>query len=376
MAKVYGIDLGTTYSAIATLDENSLPIVIPNHYDGGDLLASAVYFQEGANPENPVVGEYAKGMKDSEPDRVVEFVKRYIGRKDAPTYMFEGVQYDPITISSIILKRLKEYAGEQGHDVHDVVITCPAYFNDKQKAATKQAGEIAGLNVLNIVYEPTAAALNYCSREYKENRKIMVYDLGGGTFDVSLIDFSVDDSGKVMMDSVRTKGDDRLGGIDWDSRMFDYMCQKYTFENGTEVSDMDGELKAKIRAQVEQAKKDLSTLEKKSYVINYDGDRTRIELTRQEFEEQTQDLVQRTMDFVHKLLTEANITPDNIDIVLLVGGSTFMPMIRSAVEALFPEKVLMEQPNLAVAKGAAISAAIEWNVSLAQIQKKLNKVKS
>lgn len=173
MAKVYGIDLGTTYSAIATLDENSLPIVIPNHYDGGDLLASAVYFQEGANPENPVVGEYAKGMKDSEPDRVVEFVKRYIGRKDAPTYMFEGVQYDPITISSIILKRLKEYAGEQGHDVHDVVITCPAYFNDKQKAATKQAGEIAGLNVLNIVYEPTAAALNYCSREYKENRKII-----------------------------------------------------------------------------------------------------------------------------------------------------------------------------------------------------------
>ena len=368
MAKVYGIDLGTTYSVISTLDDNGMPEVIANQDEGSDLLASAVYFQDGADP---VVGEVAKNQKDIEPERVVEFVKRYIGKPDAPTYEFDGVKYDPITISSLILKRMKTYADAQGHNVENVVITCPAYFGNDEKAATRQAGIIAGLNVLNIVHEPTAAALNYCVREFKENRKIMVYDLGGGTFDITLFDFCVDENGKALIDVIKTGGNDRLGGIDWDARMFDYMCQKYAFENGTDVSDMDDELRATIRAQVEQAKKDLSTLEKKSYTIKYDGDRTRIELTRKEFEELTQDLVQQTMDFVHQLLSDVNYTPDNVDVVLLVGGSTLMPMIKNAVEALFPGKVRVEQPNLAVAKGAALSAAIEWNERLSDIQEKL-----
>lgn len=372
MAKVYGIDLGTTYSVISTLDDNGMPEVITNQDEGSDLLASAVYFQDGADP---VVGEIAKNQKDFEPDRVVEFVKRFIGKPDAPTYEFNGIKYDPITISSLILKRMKAYADAQGHDVKNVVITCPAYFGNDEKAATKQAGIIAGLNVLNIVHEPTAAALNYCVREFKENRKIMVYDLGGGTFDITLFDFSVDDDGKALIDVIRTGGNDRLGGIDWDARMFDYMCQKYAFENGTEVSDMDDELRATIRAQVEQAKKDLSTLEKKSYTIKYDGDRTRIELTRQEFEELTQDLVQQTMDFVHQLLSDVDFTPDDVDVVLLVGGSTLMPMIKNAVEAVFPGKVRVEQPNLAVAKGAALSAALEWNERIVTIQDKVSKGK-
>lgn len=372
MAKVYGIDLGTTYSVISTLDDNGMPEVITNQDESSDLLASAVYFPDGADP---VVGEIAKNQKDFEPDRVVEFVKRFIGKPDAPTYEFNGIKYDPITISSLILKRMKAYADAQGHDVKNVVITCPAYFGNVEKAATKQAGIIAGLNVLNIVHEPTAAALNYCVREFKENRKIMVYDLGGGTFDITLFDFSVDDDGKALIDVIRTGGNDRLGGIDWDARMFDYMCQKYAFENGTEVSDMDDELRATIRAQVEQAKKDLSTLEKKSYTIKYDGDRTRIELTRQEFEELTQDLVQQTMDFVHQLLSNVDFTPDDVDVVLLVGGSTLMPMIKNAVEAVFPGKVRVEQPNLAVAKGAALSAALEWNERIATIQDKVSKGK-
>lgn len=373
MAKVYGIDLGTTYSVISTLDDNGMPEVIANQDEGSDLLASAVYFQDGADP---VVGEIAKNQKDFEPDRVVEFVKRFIGKPDAPTYEFNGIKYDPITISSLILKRMKAYADAQGHDVKNVVITCPAYFGNDEKAATKQAGIIAGLNVLNIVHEPTAAALNYCVREFKENRKIMVYDLGGGTFDITLFDFSVDDDGKALIDVIRTGGNDRLGGIDWDARMFDYMCQKYAFENGTEVSDMDDELRATIRAQVEQAKKDLSTLKKKSYTIkDGDRDRTRIELTRQEFEELTQDLVQQTMDFVHQLLSDVDFTPDDVDVVLLVGGSTLMPMIKNAVEAVFPGKVRVEQPNLAVAKGAALSAALEWIERIATIQDKVSKGK-
>lgn len=366
MAKVYGIDLGTTYSVIATLDDNGMPEVIANQDEGKNVLASAVYFQDG---DDPVVGEVAKSMKDMEADRVVEFVKRYIGKPDAPTYEFNGATYDPITISALILKRMKAYAGEQGHDVKDVVITCPAYFGNGERMATKQAGIIAGLNVLNIVNEPTAAALNYCCREFKENRKIMVYDLGGGTFDITLFDFSVDEDGKALIDVLKngTKGDDRLGGIDWDARMYDYMCEKYAFENGIGQDDMEAELQFKIKAQVEQAKKDLSTLQKKSYTISYDGDRTRIELTREEFEERTQDLVERTIDFVHQLLDGVELAPNDVDLVLLVGGSTKMPMIKSAVEALFPGKVRVEDPDLAVAKGAALAAAIEWNERIQEI---------
>lgn len=372
MAKVYGIDLGTTYSVITTLDDNGMPEVISNQDEGSDLLASAVYFQDGADA---VVGEVAKNQKDIEPERVVEFVKRYIGKPDAPTYEFDGVKYDPITISALFLKRMKAYADAQGHDVKNVVITCPAYFGNEERAATKQAGIIAGLNVLNIVNEPTAAALNYCVREFKENRKIMVYDLGGGTFDITLFDFSVDDDGKALIDIIKSGGNDRLGGIDWDARMFDYMCKQYAFENGTEIGDMDEELKTTIRAQVEQAKKDLSTLEKKSYTIKYDGARTRIDLTRNDFEEQTQDLVEQTMDFVHQLLSGVGMSADDVDVVLLVGGSTFMPMIKNAVENLFPGKVRVEQPNLAVAKGAALSAAIEWNERIVDIKQKLDQGK-
>lgn len=364
MAKVYGIDLGTTYSVIATLDDNGMPEVIANQDEGINLLASAVYFQEGGDP---VLGEVAKSQKDMEPERVVEYVKRYIGKSDAQTYEFDGVTYDPITISSLILKRMKEYAEAQGHTVADVVITCPAYFGQEERTATKQAGIIAGLNVLNIVNEPTAAALNYCCREFKENRKIMVYDLGGGTFDITLFDFSVDDDGKALIDIIKTGGDDRLGGIDWDARMYDYMCEKYIFENGISKDDMEEELKHKIKAQVEQAKKDLSTLQKKSYTISYDGDRTRIELTRDEFEERTQDLVERTMDFVHQLLSDVGLAADAVDVVLLVGGSTRMPMVKAAVEALFPGKVRVEDPDLAVAKGAALAAATEFNERLQTI---------
>ena len=364
MAKVYGIDLGTTYSVISTLDDNGMPEIIANQDEGSNLCASAVYFQEGGDP---VVGEVAKNQKDIEPERVVEFVKRYIGKEDARTYEFDGVKYDPITISSLILKRMKEYANAQGHDVKDVVITCPAYFGNEERSATKQAGIIAGLNVLNIVNEPTAAALNYCCREFKENRKIMVYDLGGGTFDITLFDFSVDESGKALIDIIKTGGNDRLGGIDWDARMYDYMCEKYAYENGVEQDEMDAELQHKIKAQVEQAKKDLSTLQKKSYTISYDGDRTRIELTREDFEARTQDLVEQTMDFVNQLLSDTGLSVDGIDVVLLVGGSTRMPMIKAAVESLFPGKVRVEDPDLAVAKGAALAAAIEWNERLQTI---------
>lgn len=361
MAKVYGIDLGTTYSAIATLDDNGMPEVIENYADSIPLLASAVYFPDGGEP---VVGKEAKNQTEVEPEKVVQYVKREIGKPDPQVRDFNGVKYDPILVSSIILKRMKEYTDEQGYDVKDVVITCPAYFGNEERDATKQAGIIAGLNVLNIVNEPTAAALNYCCREFKENRKIMVYDLGGGTFDITLFDFSVDENGKATIDVIETGGNDQLGGIDWDARLYDYISEKYTDENGILQDEMDTELRQKIRSQVEDVKKALSNMPSRSFTISHAGDATRIEVTREEFEEQTQDLVEQTMDFVHQLLQTVSISAEQIDVVLLVGGSTKMPMVKAAVEYVFPDKVRVEQPDLAVAKGAALAAAIEFNERL------------
>jgi molecular chaperone DnaK (HSP70) len=361
MAKVYGIDLGTTYSAIATLDDGGTPVVIENYADSVPLLASAVYFPEGGAP---VIGKEAKNQSEVEPDRVVEFVKRQIGKPDAQVWEFNGVKYDPIDISSLILKRMKEYAVEQGHDVNEVVITCPAYFGTEERNATRQAGEIAGLKVLNIVNEPTAAALNYCCREFRENRKIMVYDLGGGTFDITLFDFSVDDTGKASIDILDSGGNDQLGGVDWDKRLFDYISGLYSDENGVNRDEMDVELRQKIRAVVEETKITLSNMPNKKFTVNYGGSATRLEVTREKFEELTRDLVEQTTDYVRQLLSKASILTDNVDVVLLVGGSTLMPMIKSAVEELFPGKVRLEQPNLAVAKGAALAAAVEWNERL------------
>ena len=360
--KVYGIDLGTTYCAIATLDENGLPEIIENTDDASQLLASAVYFPQGGG--DPVVGAAAKNQSEIEPDRVVQYVKREIGKPDAQVREFDGVKYDPVTVSALILKRMKEYADAQGHNVNDVVVTCPAYFGNEERNATREAGKIAGLNVLNIVNEPTAAALNYCCREFRENRKIMVYDLGGGTFDITLFDFSVDNSGKASIDVIRTGGNDRLGGIDWDARLFSHICEQYADEEGVAQDEMDSELRQRIRSEVETTKKALSNMPRKSFTINYAGSPTRLEVEREKFEELTHDLTERTMDFVRQLLSDANISDSDVDVVLLVGGSTRMPMIKAAVDALFPGKVRVEQPDLAVAKGAALAAAVEWNERL------------
>ena len=357
MAKVYGIDLGTTYSVIATLNENGMPEVIENYEEDSRTLASAVYFQEGGDP---VVGEAAKAQAEIEPERVVQFVKREIGKPDATVRNFEGVDYDPIDISSLILKRMKEYAEVQGNDeVKDVVITCPAYFGNEERTATKQAGQIAGLNVLGIVNEPTAAALNYCCREFGENRKIMVYDLGGGTFDITLFDFCVDDDGKATIDVIDSGGNDRLGGIDWDARLYDYICEQYCNENGLSPDGITPELRAIIMRQVEGTKKLLSKKANHSINISYEGDVSRIEVSAEVFKERTQDLVEMTMDFVRQILENNSMSADDVNVVLLVGGSTRMPMIKEAVESMFPGKIRVEDPDLAVAKGAALKAAIE-----------------
>ena len=350
-SRIYGISFGTSYSAIATLCDAGIPEVITNQNEGSDLLASAVYFQDGADP---IVGEIAKSQKDIEPERVVEFVKRYIGKPDAPTYEFDGVKYDPITITALIFKRMVQYADWQGYEVENVVLTCPSYFGIEERTALKQAATIAGLNVLDIINEPTAAVLSSFSlEELQASKRILVYDLGGNTFDLTLI-ISRFNGIAIRLDTIRIGGNDRLGGFDWDSRLLDIMSQKYAFESGIEESDMDNELRATIAWHVEHVKKALSSRESASCIIKYDGDRTKFTVSRQEFEENTQDLVQQTMDYVQQIFSYTDLSPDEVDVVLLVGGSTLMPMIKNAVEAVFPGKVRVEQPNLAAAKGAVV----------------------
>lgn len=350
-SRIYGISFGTSYSAIATLCDAGIPEVITNQDEGSDLLASAVYFQDGADP---IVGEIAKNQKDIEPERVVEFVKRYIGMPDALSYEFDGVKYDPITIIALIFKRMVQYADWQGYEVENVVLTCPSYFGIEERTALKQAATMAGLNVLDIINEPTAAVLSSFSlEELQASKRILVYDLGGNTFDLTLIISSFNDI-TIRLDTIRTGGNDRLGGIDWDSRLLDIMSQKYAFETGIEESDMDSELRATIASYVERVKKELSSCESASCIIRYDGDRTKFTVSRQEFEENTQDLVQKTMDYVQQIFSYTDLSPDDVDAVLLVGGSTLMPMIKNAVEAVFPRKVRVEQPSLAIAKGAVV----------------------
>ena len=349
---VYGIDLGTTYSVIAALDKDGRPEVFEFISEADRVMASAVYFQEDGTP---VVGKEAKAMAETEPDKVVQYVKRQIGKENVK-FCFGEREYDPVTISALILKRIKEDMEVQGYkdedEVRDVVITCPAYFGNAEKTATRQAGQIAGLNVLNIIHEPTAAALSYCSREFGEPRKIMVYDLGGVTFDVTLLNFSVDEEGKnATIDVIDSNGNDHLGGIDWDKRLYNYICKLYFEQSGIPVSDIDNEI---IRSKVEDLKKGLSRMNTKSISV---GDE-RIEITVESFENETCDLVERTMNFVHQLLKNNGLTPDNISVVLLVGGSSRMPMIQKAVKDIFPGKVRVEDPDFAVAKGAAIAACM------------------
>ena len=354
---VYGIDLGTTYSCIATLDRNGNPEVIRNQTDASDTLASAVYFESA---DNIIVGQSAKDMAETEGDRVVQFVKREIGKRDAHTYNFDGKTYTPVEVSALILKRLKQMVEEQGGTVTDVVITCPAYFGFEERNATKQAGELAGMNVLNLINEPTAAALNYCARQFKEERTILVYDLGGGTFDVTIVKMSLvtnaDGNEVQKVEVVATGGNDRLGGKDWDDKLFDHILQAYCDENGLSLDEIDKETRQIIRSRVETSKQKLSSTETVKVKISANGAMTTIPVTREEFENLTSDKVAQTMTYVEETLKNAG-NPE-IDTVLLVGGSTFMPMIRNVVEARFPGKVQLEDPDRAVAKGAAICASM------------------
>ena len=353
----YGIDLGTTYSCIARLDSNGNPEVIRNNEDDSNTVASVVFFE---NENNVVVGQAAKENVETDGDRVVQFVKREIGKRDSRVYEFDGKTYTPVEISALILTRLKNLVEAQGGTIEDVVITVPAYFGLEERSATKQAGELAGLNVLSLINEPTAAALSYCARQFQEDRTILVYDLGGGTFDVTVVKMSMaqnaagNDVQKITV--LATGGDDRLGGKDWDDRLYNHILHACCDENGLTPDEIEAETRQDIRSKVEEAKRKLSKKQSAKVRIDVNGSRTEITVTRKDFENMTSDIVAKAMNFVDATLEK--VPAEAIDTVLLVGGSTYMPMIKNVVEAKFPGKVQQHDPDQAVAKGAAIYASM------------------
>ncbi|MGH9937455.1 MAG: Hsp70 family protein, partial [Blastocatellia bacterium] len=347
MERIFGIDLGTTYSCIAYVDETGKPVIAPN-FEGDLTTPSVVHFE---SPDNIVVGKEAKNASKLFPDRVVEFVKRYMG--DAATsYDIDGVNYKPEAVSSFILRKLvSDAARALGEEIKDVVITCPAYFGNNEREATKNAGELAGLNVHLILNEPTAAAICYGLDKQKDDQVVLVYDLGGGTFDVTVIAL---DKGNIQV--VVTGGDHSLGGKDWDDRLTHHLAECFRNENPSEGSPLDDKYSFQELAKAaEEAKKALSAREKYPLMVSHNGKRTRVELSRETFDEVTNDLLERAIGLTKHLLEDAKTKGfDRIDQILLVGGSSKMPRVARRIEEALGRQPQLFEPDLAVAKGAAL----------------------
>ncbi|GLW30084.1 Hsp70 family protein [Actinoplanes regularis] len=345
----FGIDLGTTYSCVAHIDDTGRPAIIKNR-PGDDTTPSVVYFE---SPDNVVVGKEAKAVAKIQPDLVVSLIKRQMGKSFEITV--HGQAHSPESISALILRELADAAGENlGEEVRDVVITVPAYFGVAERNATRKAGEIAGLNVLSIVDEPVAAALHYDAISAGGTKTIFVYDLGGGTFDTTVIKVSPEE-----IQVVCTDGDHHLGGADWDDRLAEYLLEQFLAEHpGTEAAD-DEEFLQSLAAGAEDIKKQLSRMQSRRFNARFGGDTSQIEVTREKFEELTAELVERTATITRRTLrTAADRGITEFDDVLLVGGSSRMPAVTAVLEGL-GLKPRMHDPDLAVAKGAARYALIE-----------------
>lgn len=348
MSKVIGIDLGTTNSCVSVV-ENGAPVMVPNGA-GKMTTPSVVAFTK--NGER-LVGEAARRQAVTNADRTISSVKRQMGTDWS--VRIDGTEYKPQTISAMILMQLKKEAEEfLGETVTDAVITVPAYFNDIQRQATKDAGRIAGLNVLRIVNEPTGAALSY-GLNHGENQKVMVYDLGGGTFDVSIIEI-----GEGVIEVLATSGDNHLGGDDFDARITDWVVKQFKVEQKYDLSK-DFAVMQRVREAAEQAKKELSSAETAHIVLPYlvqtKGEPLHLDMTlsRTQFEELVKDLVERTAVPVRNALSDAGIAASELGKVLLVGGSTRMPVVQKKVRELTGKEPSRNiNPDECVANGAAI----------------------
>ena len=359
MARAVGIDLGTTNSAIAVL-EGGEPTIIPNA-EGARTTPSVVAFSKTGEV---LVGEIAKRQAVTNVDRTISSVKRHMGTDW--TTEIDGKTYTAQEISARILMKLKADAEAYlGEPVTEAVITVPAYFNDAQRQATKDAGQIAGLKVERIVNEPTAAALAYGLEKGKEDELILVFDLGGGTFDVSLLEVGKDDDGFSTIQVRATSGDNNLGGDDWDQRIVNWLIDQVKAKTGADLSK-DAVALQRLKEAAEQAKKELSSATSTNISLQYlsmtaDGPIHLDEsLTRAKFEELTSDLLERTKKPFRDVMAEAGVTVSEIDHVVLVGGSTRMPAVSEVVKELTggrePNKGV--NPDEVVAVGAALQAGV------------------
>lgn len=352
MSKVIGIDLGTTNSCVAIL-EGGDPVVIPNA-EGNRTTPSVVAFKPDGER---LVGEVAKRQAITNPDRTVISIKRHMGTNHRVN--IDGKSYTPQEISAMILQKLKADAEAfLGEKIDKAVITVPAYFNDSQRQATKDAGKIAGLEVLRIVNEPTAAALAY-GLDKSGDHTILVYDLGGGTFDVSILEI-----GDGIFEVKATSGDNHLGGDDFDQVIIDWLIDQFKKETGIDLSK-DRMALQRLKDAAEKAKKDLSSVLTTTISLPFiSADATgpkhlETTLTRAKFEEMTRHLVERTIGPTKRALEDAGLTPDQIDKVILVGGSTRIPAVQEAIKNLIgKEPYKGVNPDEVVAMGAAVQAGV------------------
>lgn len=349
---VIGIDLGTTCSAVAVSEDGVTAHILPNP-EGLDTTPSVVFFPKTpSGGEEPIVGAQAKAASPDAPSAVVRSIKRMMGDPDYRYYTLNGAEFRPEEISAIILKHLRQYAElDLGEEVSGAVITVPAYFDDARRTATKQAGRLAGLNVLQVFNEPTAAALAY-GVDARDAGRVLVYDLGGGTFDVTLMD--VHDA---VFDVIATDGDPELGGDDFD-RELARLIREELARQGRPVDEFsDDALLAEIDEKAEVMKRSLTNVAQATALITADGASYRVRITREQFERATQTLLTRTRERVELLLERQGLGWGDIDHLLMVGGSTRMPMVREMLERLSGRRLHHEvSPESAVAIGAALYA--------------------
>ncbi|MCI7303994.1 MAG: molecular chaperone DnaK [Clostridia bacterium] len=353
MGKVIGIDLGTTNSCVAVL-EGGEPVVIANA-EGNRTTPSVVGFAK--NGER-LIGETAKRQAITNPDRTIASIKRYMGTDH--NVEIDGKKYTPQDISAMILSKLKADAESYlGGTVTEAVITVPAYFTDSQKQATKDAGKIAGLDVKRIINEPTAASLAYGLDKDEAQHKILVYDLGGGTFDVSILEL-----GDGVFEVLATNGNNKLGGDDFDEAVLNYLADTFAKENGIDLRN-DKMALQRLKEAAEKAKKELSSAQTTNInlpfiTVNQDGPlHMNMDLTRAKFEQLTADLVQKTIEPMQKAMNDAGVNNSDISKVILVGGSTRIPAVQEAVKKVTgkdPFKGI--NPDECVAIGAAIQAGV------------------
>ena len=359
--KIAGIDLGTTYSAIAHFNEYGKVDVISNS-EGDRITPSVILFEE----DEVIVGKVAKNQAVASPENVIQFIKRHMGEKDW-VRTIRGREYTPEILSALILKRIVSDAEDAiGTEITDVVITVPAYFNDNERKATEDAGKIAGVNVLGLLNEPTAAAIAYGMNNLDKKLKAVVYDLGGGTFDVTVLDI---DGNNVKV--LATAGERRLGGKDWDDVLINHIAEQFQTEHGVDPRE-DLEAYQDLVIKVEEAKKTLSRKSEVKVFAQCGGKSLKVDITRAQFEELTRPLLEQTETYLELVLTKAGLNWDDIDVILPVGGMTRVPSIMEMLKQVTgkePEKGV--NPDECVASGAAYWAAIVGMRAAEKLQEKV-----